>query len=41
MPQLQKWCGEVSGVCGIYRLKVIGEEKEICYVGQAKDIKER
>lgn len=41
LPQLQKWCGEVSGVCGIYRLKVIGEEKEICYVGQAKDIKER
>lgn len=42
LPQLQKWCGEVSGICGIYRLRVIGEEeKEICYVGQAKDIKER
>lgn len=42
LPQLQKWCSEVSGICGIYRLRVIGEEgKEICYVGQAKDIKER
>ena len=40
LPQLQKWCGELSGVCGIYRLRVIGEEN-VCYVGQAKDIKER
>lgn len=40
LPQLQKWCGELSGVCGIYRLRVIGEDN-VCYVGQAKDIKER
>lgn len=40
LPQLQKWCGELSGVCGIYRLRVIGEDN-VYYVGQAKDIKER
>lgn len=40
LPQLQKWCGEVSGICGIYRLRVIGEDN-VCYIGQAKDIKER
>ena len=40
LPQLQKWCGELSGICGIYRLRVVGEDN-VCYVGQAKDIKER
>ena len=42
LPKLQDLCNRegLEKVCGIYRIRLIADE-EVCYVGQAVNVKER